>query len=79
VLQRLADDAWCECAYIGFDIRQFWHRYQLARRSRTLANLGFAASNSWLVNLMHHARAKRDHRFHRGCPVNTFFDTFPAL
>jgi hypothetical protein len=37
VLQRLADYTRFESAEIGGDIRQFWHGYQIARRSHTLA------------------------------------------
>jgi hypothetical protein len=44
VLQGLTDDARFQSAEIGGNIRQFWHGYQIARRSHALAiaNVGIA-------------------------------------
>jgi hypothetical protein len=47
LFERLADDAWLECADVGGDIRQLRHAYQLACGARSLQAGDDILANSW--------------------------------
>ena len=49
-LERLANDAWFECADVGGDVRQFRHDYQLARRTRVFATSRNPTRESTITN-----------------------------